>query len=462
MEKLLVILLFVAGISITIFVQPVGPLAVLFGTFCAVIAVFLINKNFEGEEREFLRKLFIIGLLLRIGLATATYIFDLQGFFGGDSAYYDRTGYALYNSWFGYYSEINAFYLSGTARTSGSGFGMAYIVGAIYSLVGRNELATQFFNSVLGAATCCFIYSSAKNIFNNNRVARISAIFVALFPSLIVWSSQGLKDGIICFLLAVAINTLFALNKKFSYVSVALLLTALFGIYALRFYIFFAFVVATLGSFVINSQKSAAAVGRQVVVLIIITLGLTYLGVLRGAQQNIEIFGNLQTLQSSRSDLARSAESGYGTDIDVSTPTGAIQALPLGLVYLILAPFPWQVKNFRQAVTLPEVFVWWSLMPFLVIGVWYTLKNKLRESIAIILLTLLLTISYAIFQGNVGTAYRMRAQMQIFYFIFVAVGLTMWLEKRENQDLARKNRNNTDVAKVRIGQKAKQQTRVLN
>ncbi len=79
MEKLLVILLFVTGILITIFVQPVGPLAVLFGTFCAGIAVFLINKNFEGEERQFLRKLFIVRLLLRIGLATATYIFDLLG-----------------------------------------------------------------------------------------------------------------------------------------------------------------------------------------------------------------------------------------------------------------------------------------------------------------------------------------------------------------------------------------------
>ncbi len=438
MEKLLVILLFVAAISIVIFVPPVGPLAVLFGACCAGIAVFLINKNFEGEERQFLRVLFICGLLLRIGLATATYVFDLQGFFGGDSALYDRAGYALYNSWFGYYSEIDQFYLSYTTRASGSGFGMAYIVAIIYSFVGRNPLATQFFNSVLGAATCCFIYSCAKNVFENNRVARTAAIFVAVFPSLIVWSSQGLKDGVICFLLAAAINTLFALQKKFSYLNVVLLLLALVGIYGLRFYIFFAFAAAALGSFVINSQKSAGSIGRQVIVLIVITVGLTYMGVLRGAQQNLEIFGNLKTLQNSRLDLATSAQSGFGADIDVSTPTGAIQAIPIGLVYLILAPFPWQVSNFRQAVTLPEVFVWWSLVPFMIIGIWYTLKNKLRESISIILLTLLLTISYAIFQGNVGTAYRMRAQMQIFYFIFVAVGLTVLLERRENQNLARK------------------------
>jgi Ca2+/Na+ antiporter len=73
-------------------------------------------------------------------------------------------------------------------------------------------------------------------------------------------------------------------------------------------------------------------------------------------------------------------------------------------------------------------------------GIWYTLKNKLRASIAIILLTSLLTVAYSIFQGNVGTAYRMRAQMQIFYFIFIAVGWILWKEKRENQQLDRRIR----------------------
>ncbi len=79
---------------------------------------------------------------------------------------------------------------------------MGYIVAAIYTLVGRNSLAIQLFNSVLGAATTCLIYACAKKIFSNIRVAKLSAILVGVFPSLILWSSQGLKDGIICFLLA--------------------------------------------------------------------------------------------------------------------------------------------------------------------------------------------------------------------------------------------------------------------
>lgn len=42
----------------------------------------------------------------------------------------------------------------------------------------------------------------------------------------------------------------------------------------------------------------------------------------------------------------------------------------------------------------------------------------------------MLTLAYSVVQGNVGTAYRQRAQVLVFYFIFVAVGLVLVLEKR--------------------------------
>lgn len=424
-----------------IFAYPAGPSAVLFGSVCAVAVVVLVNKNFEGDEKIFLRRVFIISLILRVLLATVTYVFELQSFFGGDSITYDDTGFVLYNSFFDNAGQtVTSAAADATVRASGSGFGMAYIVAAIYTLVGRNPLATQLFNSVLGAATTCLIYVCAKKIFANIRVARTAAILVGVFPSLVLWSSQGLKDGIICFLLALAINNLLSLQKHFNYADVIQLLIALVGIYTLRFYIFFAFAVAIFGAFFLGAQKSFATVTRQVVILIFITLGLTYLGVLRNAQTNLETYGDLSKLQNSRLDQARSAASGFGEDIDVSTPTGALQVLPVGLAYLMLAPFPWQVANFRQAITLPEVFVWWGLIPFMVIGFWYTLKNRLRESISVILLTSLLTVSYAIFQGNVGTAYRMRAQMQIFYLVFVAVGLVIWKERRENETFSGKPR----------------------
>jgi hypothetical protein len=51
----------------------------------------------------------------------------------------------------------------------------------------------------------------------------------------------------------------------------------------------------------------------------------------------------------------------------------------------------------------------------------------------ILIFTVMLTLAYSVFQGNVGTAYRQRAQLLVFYFIFVAVGFVLVQEKREER-----------------------------
>jgi hypothetical protein len=45
----------------------------------------------------------------------------------------------------------------------------------------------------------------------------------------------------------------------------------------------------------------------------------------------------------------------------------------------------------------------------------------------------MLTLVYSLFQGNVGTAYRQRSQLLVFYFIFVAVGAVLLKEKSEDR-----------------------------
>jgi hypothetical protein len=140
----------------------------------------------------------------------------------------------------------------------------------------------------------------------------------------------------------------------------------------------------------------------------------------------------------SRIDQARNAGSGFGKDVDVQTTEGALTVIPLGLVYLLFAPFPWQLASLRQSIALPEMLIWWAAFPLLVLGWWYALKHRLRQVAPIVLFTTMLTLAYAVFQGNVGTAYRQRSQLLVFYFIFVAVGAVLMLEKREDKRLKAK------------------------
>jgi hypothetical protein len=117
----------------------------------------------------------------------------------------------------------------------------------------------------------------------------------------------------------------------------------------------------------------------------------------------------------------------------VRTTEGVLTAIPKGIIYLLFAPFPWQLASLRQSLALPEMIVWWLSFPLLVLGFWFAIKHRLREVSPILLFTTMLTLAYSLFQGNVGTAYRQRSQLLVFYFIFVAVGAVLLKERSENR-----------------------------
>lgn len=410
--------------------QAVG-LCLVLGT---IVGYFIYRQN---ENGSFLLQLFAWGLLIRMLVATGIFAFNTQAFFGGDATTYDFFGFAQMKAWQGdvYYKVISDRFSAGQAAA----WGMVKMIAVVYAIVGRNTLAIQFVNSVIGAATAILIFNCALHVYKNVRVARIAAVCVSFYPSLVLWSSQGLKDALIVFFLVLAIFASLKLSEKLSLKYAAILVVALFSILSLRFYVFYMISAAIAGGFVIGFQKlNPTNFARQFVVLLLMGVSLTYLGVTRYANAQLESYGSLQALQRSRQDLSTSAESGFGREVDVSTAEGAISTIPLGLIYLLFAPFPWQLASLRQSITLPEMVIWWLSFPLLVLGIWYSVKYRLRQISPILIFTTMLSIAYSIFQGNVGTAYRQRAQLLVFYFIFVAVGLVLVKEKKENRDRLRK------------------------
>lgn len=405
--------------------------AVLVCLFLAVVAGYFIYRD-KAESGSFLLQLFAWGLLVRILVATGIFMLNMQEFFGGDAITYDFYGFAQMKAWQGdsFYKAIADRFMGGQA----SAWGMVNLIAVVYSVIGRNTLAIQFVNSVIGAATAVLVYHCAKHVYQNLSVARIAAICVAFYPSLVLWSAQGLKDAPIVFFLVLAILASMRLNEKLSIKHAAILVVSLFSILSLRFYVFYMLAAAIAGGFIIGFQKfTPTNFARQFIVIILVGVSLTYLGVTRYASAQFDRFGTLEAIQKSRLDLSR-AGSGFGQEVDVSTTEGAISTIPIGLVYLLFAPFPWQLVSLRQSITFPEMIVWWLSFPLLVLGIWYSINYRLRQIAPILIFTTMLSIAYSVFQGNVGTAYRQRAQLLVFYFIFVAVGFVLVKEKKEERD----------------------------
>lgn len=413
---------------------PDGAAALLV-VLVPTLLVIAVIRHYSDDAR-YITNIFLLALLLRLAFGIFVHWFDLRLFFGGDAITYDYKGHILLQSWFG---EIPASdtEVQKVAAMSGPGWGMNYLVAALYAITGRNIFAAQSFCAVIGAATAPLVYFCSTKIFRNKGAGRFAAVAVAVFPAFIIWSGQLLKDGLIVFLLVLAITMVLQLQERLDYAAVVLLLISLAGILSLRFYIFYMVGVAVVGSFLIGTTNSARSIARRTAVLLVLGVGLTYFGVTRTATSDLDKYGNLQQLQNSRLDAAQSSKSGFAEDVDVSTTQGALSAVPVGFVYLMFAPFPWELSSLRQSITLPEVLVWWAMIPIMVYGLWWSIRHKLRSAFPIIIFTLMLTLAYSIFQGNVGTAYRQRTQIQVFLFMFIGVGWQIYKEKKEDKKLLR-------------------------
>jgi len=435
MNTLLIALALAIGVAVLYLIpgQASGAL-----TFCVIVSLptlWVLARS--GEEKTFLLRLFILAVVVRIGIASVIYLGNLQEFFGGDANTYHIFGESLNGSWHGdnYHSSRYAAFIQ-----SGAGaWGMLYVVAAVYEVIGANMYAVQLINASVGASTAIVVYYVAQSLFNNVRVAKLSALLVGFFPSLILWSSQALKDALIILALSLCILATIRLMEKITVPYILVLGVCLAALLSLRFYIFYMMAAAVGGSFLIGLKSAdARSFVQRFVAIGVIGMAFTWFGVIRFAATQFERYGNLQMVQLSRMDQARNAESGFGKDVDVGTTEGALTVIPIGLVYLLFAPFPWQLVSTRQSIALPEMLIWWAAFPLLVLGWWYALKHRLRQVAPIVLFTTMLTLAYAVFQGNVGTAYRQRSQLLVFYFIFVAVGAVLMLEKREDRRLRAK------------------------
>lgn len=422
-----------------------GALAV-----CAVVSLptlFILIRS--HEDRRFLLRLFVLAVLARIVLATVIYG-TWEEFFGGDANTYDVFGKSLLQSWYGdaYHSGRYA----GFIQSGAGAWGMLYVVAGVYGVVGENRLAVQLLNASVGASTAIAVYYVAQALFSNIRVSRLAAVLVAFFPSLILWSAQALKDALIIFALALAILATLRLMEKITVGYVLVLTGCLLALLSLRFYIFYMMLAAVVGSFVVGMKAmNAQSFMQRFFAVAAIGLAFTWFGVLRYAGTQFTRYADLNKIQMSRTDQA-AAGSGFGQDVDVSTTEGALTAIPIGLIYLLFAPFPWDLASLRQAMTLPEMLIWWAAFPLLILGLWFALRHRLRQVSPIVIFTTMLTLAYSVFQGNVGTAYRQRSQLLVFYFIFVAVGAVLLKEraedKRRQQQLAKQELADLQAARV--------------
>jgi 4-amino-4-deoxy-L-arabinose transferase-like glycosyltransferase len=387
-----------------------------------------IRRALPGAEGQFVMKIYIWTLALRY--AGAVFLNAYAGdsvfadTFWGDSSTYDYGGYLLSLSWSG------ETFVVPHAVTAVSGYGFQYFVGAIYFIFGRNQLLVQFLNGTIGGLSVLVIYSIGKHLFDA-KAARWAALFMAFFPQMIFWSCAMYKDPSILFCIALCMFAVLKLRERFTMTHIALFVASGLALITLRFYVFYMVAFATLGTFLFAQRRGLFGSLLAQIALVAVFIGAITFGVRTETIEEQTSYFDLEKLQTARIGQTMLGKSAFSGEIDVSTPTGALAALPSGLAYLLFAPFPWAITGLRQLLTLPETLVWYALMPSLLRGLRFTLRERFRAALPILVFATTLTFAYAVFQSNVGTAYRQRTQITMFFFILMGVGIEERRRQRE-------------------------------
>src|SRR5262249_5173657 len=148
----------------------------------------------------------------------------------------------------------------------------------------------------------------------------------------------------------------------------------------------------------------------QLLLMGVLAAAMVFLGLRHEASQDLQLF-DLERVSTLRSGLANSANSAFMADVDVSSPAKAIAFMPIGVLFLLFSPFPWQFRGLRPILTLPEMLVWWSLTFAWIRGLRYCLRARKGDLAPIICFAIVMTLAYSTVHGNVGVAFRQRSQI---------------------------------------------------
>lgn len=396
------------------------------------------------------RRLYLIAFAVRvvagIGAYIATEYFDIPLL--QDALYYEEVGYSVAQEWL---SGGSSQWLD-TERYGGKvAWLMVATIGGLYFLLQgfRSVPLLLMLWSGLTAWVPVYAYRIGMELGAPPTVSRRAAWVVALAPAFVFWSGALYKEGLVLLILSIGVYHTLRLQRRWRASSLLAIILSVVALSGLRFYL-----APLLGGAIIlgllfarnMSATKGRAVGSGVVALMRqITLALIFIGAMvsmgladRAEESLFETdTGLLMQLDSSRRDLA-AAQSGYLPAADVSAPDEVIRFFPVGLLYFLTVPFPWQLGGLRQTLTIPETLAWVLSYPLVLVGMLRGLRVNRSATAFLVILTVAMCGVYAVLSGNVGTAYRMRTQVWLFWALFAVWGWEVWRgARRERKRLGR-------------------------
>ena len=158
-----------------------------------------LARTVAPAERDWFMKLLIGAFAIRVAAATMFALFPETRVFHEDAEGYENSGMMIAAGWVG----------RGVPVPSGAfqlyNYGYIWVSAFANAFFGIARVSPSYLNVLIGTALLVFSYRLARKFFHV-RVARMGALLLAFYPSMILWSSLAVKDPVVTLCILVALS----------------------------------------------------------------------------------------------------------------------------------------------------------------------------------------------------------------------------------------------------------------
>jgi hypothetical protein len=393
-----------------------GVVAIVVPVVAMLLVVLVVTRALTpvaALRRVLTWTLAAFGIHLAIGVVIESSN-QLISYFGGDAFTYSAGATGIYQHW------VHGAPLPTYLPIGKTGF--YYLVAALYFAFGIHAQAGIAVNAAMAALIVPILFDATRRHFGESA-ARVVPVLATLIPGFLIWGSQLLREPGIYLMMAVALNCAVRLIDRPSLGPIVVLVLAIGLLFTFRADVALmtgaGLVVALMiGRRQVASGLASAAGTLALLLALVVGAGLGYSG------YRFVTHTSLQQVNGVRFNSSESAASGFLPEADVSSGQHAASYIPVGGTYFLLGPAPWQLHNLRQALEVPDLLVWWFLLPSLIRGIREGWRRRGREILVYLLPAFAVTVALTLLVANFGTVVRERMQVVILLVPLMSLGWT--------------------------------------
>ncbi len=312
----------------------------------------------------------------------------------------------------------------------------------LYYYLGESPLLPQVTNNVLAASAALACYLIVRR-WSSLTAARIAALLVAFWPSLMVWSSHNLKDPVNLATLCWSACGILMLRDRFSVLGVLIVASSWAASFLIRPYMGVMTITGELAAVGLLAVRSRTLLASSAAVTTTVVMG--GLVAWAGNQQVQSMYGKEATVEGAEAKRgtfyegateARAqgeAHSEYVVNIEASSPLESVLLLPIRIPLFMFSPIPVRLGSVRLIATYPEMLFLYFLVPKFILGLRLVWRRARAEGLFVLSALAPILVAFSIGTSISGEAMRYRDVFLPLLLCFAAVG---WAAQREARKAA--------------------------